>query len=66
MTAPVLLIAGLVMLALAVIAIVSGKVIAGSRGLKANYYYRQDQPLLYYFFVIFYLLVGLFVIFQAR
>ena len=65
MPQPFLAIGGLVILTMALHALVSGKVMAGSRGFKAHYYYRQDQPFRYYSFLSIYVLAGSFVLFQT-
>ena len=65
MTATLLLLMGIFILAMAVLGIVTGKVVAGSKGLKANHCYREDEPLLYWGFVVIYLLIGSFTVFQA-
>ena len=65
MTATLLLLMGIFILAMAVLGIVTGKVVAGSRGLKANHYHRDGEPLLYWGFVAVYLLIGSFTVYQA-
>ena len=65
MTATLLLLMGIFILAMAVLGIATGKVVAGSKGLKANHCYRGDEPLLYWGFVVIYLLIGSFTVFQA-
>ena len=65
MTATLLLLMGIFILAMAVLGIVTGKVVAGSRGLKANHYHREDEPLQYWGFVVIYLLIGSFTVYQA-
>ena len=65
MPAPVVLIAGLAALTLALWALVSGKVMAGSRGFKANYDCREDEPFLYYGFLTVYWLLGGFLLSHA-
>ncbi|MBO1519797.1 hypothetical protein [Oceanisphaera pacifica] len=40
----------------------TGKVLAGSRGFKNNYYRKQQQPLLFGLFVLFYIAVGVFIL----
>lgn len=66
MPTPVVVIAGMAAWAMVVWALVSGKVMAGSRGLKTHYYDRQDQPLPYCGFVIVYFCVGTFLLYNAR
>ena len=65
MTATLLLLMGIFILAMAVLGIATGKVVAGSKGLKANHCYREGGPLLYWGFVVIYLLIGSFTVFQA-
>ena len=65
MAATLLLLMGIFILAMAVLGIATGKVVAGSRGLKANHYHREDGPLLYWGFVVIYLLIGSFTVYQA-
>lgn len=48
-----------------VYALVSGKIMAGSRGFKAQYYYRDEQPFLYYAFLMVYVLAGILVLLQT-
>lgn len=55
---------GGVLILIAMISLITGKVMAGSRGLRSNVYTRQDSPVLYYCFICFYLLIGLFVLFH--
>lgn len=65
MPTPVLLLAGIFVLAMAGLGLVRGKVAAGACGLKTNYCHRAEQPLLYWGFVFIYLAIGLFLVFQA-
>lgn len=53
-----LLVLGSVVLLLAVLALVSGKAMAGSHGLQTHYYHRADEPLRFSCFVLLYLLGG--------
>ena len=64
-TATLLLLVGIAILVMAVLGIATGKVVAGSKGLKANHYHREDGPLLYWGFVAVYLLTGSFTVYQA-
>jgi hypothetical protein len=43
---------------MAVWGLVTGKVMAGSKGLEPNYYHKKDSPGLYYFFIAIYLVLG--------
>lgn len=56
---PLLLkIIGVLAIGMAVWALITGKVMAGARGLKANYYFRKESPLLFYGFIVIYLFIG--------
>ncbi|WP_100637793.1 hypothetical protein [Marinobacter salexigens] len=56
---PILLkIAGLLAIGMAVFGLLTGKVPAGARGFKTNYYHRNDAPFLFYGFVFIYLFIG--------
>lgn len=66
MPAPVIMIVGVAAWAMVVWALLSGKVMAGSRSLKAHYYDREDEPLLYYGFLMVYFLIGAFLLYNAR
>lgn len=59
------LILGLILICVALWGLLTGKVIAGSRGFKSNYYTRADNPLLYYIFIVFYICVGVFITVQS-
>ena len=65
MPSPFLVIAGLAILMMVLYALVSGKIMAGSRGFKTQYYYRDEQPFLYYVFLMIYLLAGILVLLQT-
>lgn len=56
---------GAIRMLMGIIGVLTGKVMAGSRGLKSNYYNRYDNPLLFYVFVITYISFGAFVIIKA-
>ncbi|CAA0118184.1 Uncharacterised protein [BD1-7 clade bacterium] len=56
---------GLVLVIVGVTGVLTGKVIAGSKGLKPNYYSRYDSPFLFYLFVAFYISCGSFVLVQS-
>ncbi len=51
---------GLVLIGVGAWGLITGEVMAGSRGFKANMYSRQDNPALFYLFVSMYLAVGIF------
>ena len=63
---PLLLrILGVILIIMAIWALITGKVVAGSRGLQANCYTKQDNPFLYYLFICGYLLIGLLVLLNS-
>lgn len=55
----------MVVLTLAALGLFTGKVMAGSRGVKANYYHRRGDPFLYYAFMFVYLSFGVFLVYQG-
>jgi len=55
----------IVLLVLAVWGLISGEVVAGSRGFRSNVYKRKTNPVAFYFFVVFYLLIGSFVLYNS-
>ncbi|WP_417515323.1 hypothetical protein [Marinobacter sp.] len=64
---PLLLkIIGVLAIGMAVWGLVTGKVMAGARGLDTNYYYRKENPLLFYGFVVVYLFIGVVVLSSSR
>lgn len=63
---PLLLkIISLILIGMAVWGVISGKIMAGSRGLKPNYYTKKDHPFLYGCFICVYLLIGVFLMFKV-
>ena len=56
---------GITIMAVAVWGLFSGKIIAGARGLKNNYYYRDDNPISFYSFIFIYLCIGAFLLLQS-
>lgn len=60
-----LTIIGVFIVAVAIWGLLSGKVIAGARGLKNNYYYRDDNPFSFYGFILIYLSMGSFILYQS-
>lgn len=56
---------GFIILTIAAFGIFSGKIMAGSRGLRAHYYSRVDHPFLYYCFIIIYTLIGAVILYNA-
>lgn len=53
---------GVILIGAGVLGLVSGKVVAGSRGLRSNFYTRKGNPFLYYSFIFIYLAVGFLVL----
>ena len=53
---------GFVSIGMAVWGLVSGRILAGSRGLRPNYLAKEDSPLLYTCFVCIYAAIGAFLI----
>lgn len=65
--APILLkTIGFFLIGLALIGLATGKIIAGSKGLRSNYYSRKDRPFLYYSFLLLYFVFGLFIIWHSK
>lgn len=60
MPAPLLAVLGIILIGVGIWGLFSGKVVAGSRGLRSNFHTREDSPLLFYSFVFLYLAVGSF------
>lgn len=58
MSKPLLALIGIVLIGIGVLGLFSGKVVAGSRGLRSNFYSREGSPLLYYSFIFIYVSVG--------
>ena len=56
---------GVVTIAIALWGLMCGRIIAGARGLKSNYYYRDDNPFSFYGFVMIYLSIGSFILYQS-
>lgn len=53
---------GLLLLLMGGWGLLTGRVMAGSRGLRPNYYTRNENPILYSLFIAMYVLAGLFVL----
>lgn len=53
---------GAVLIFIGVLGLLTGKVMAGSKGLKTNYYSRAENPVLYYAFTFVYIVIGTIVI----
>lgn len=65
MPSQLLTLIALVIIAMAVWGLITGKVVAGSRGFRANYYTRQDSPVLYGLFICVYFIIGLFILLNS-
>lgn len=65
MPKPLLVLLGFFIIAMGLWALVAGKVMAGSKGFKSNYYYKKDDPFLYYSFIFIYLVIGAFVLYNT-
>lgn len=65
MPAPLLVIIGFILLIMGIWGMVTGKIIAGSRGIHANYYHKSENPFFYYTFVFIYLFIGALVLYKA-
>lgn len=56
---------GALIIAVALWGLLRGKVIAGARGLRINYYYKDDNPFSFYGFILIYLSLGSFLLYQS-
>lgn len=56
---------GVIILATALQGLWRGKIIAGARGLRSNFYYKNDNPWCFYGFVLIYLSIGAFLLYQS-
>ena len=56
---------GALIIAVALWGLLRGKVIAGARGLRSNYYYKNDNPFSFYGFILIYLSLGSFLLYQS-
>ena len=62
MSKSLLTLLGIILIAIGSWGLVSGKVVAGSRGFRSNYYTKKDSPFLYYSFVFIYISIGFFIL----
>ncbi len=63
---PILIkVVGIAIMGVAAWGLINGKIMAGSRGLKPNYYTKKDSPVLYYCFVFIYFFIGAFLLFSG-
>jgi hypothetical protein len=65
MSSKLLILFGIINIIVAVWGLISGKIIAGSRGLSSNYYYKDESPKRFYSFVFIYLTIGVFILYQS-
>ena len=65
MPAQLLTLLGVIIIAVALWGLLSGKILAGVRGLRRNYYYRNDNLFSFYGFVLIYLSIGSFILYQS-
>lgn len=56
---------GALIIAVALWGLLRGKVIAGARGLRSNYYDKDDNPFSFYGFILIYLSLGSFLLYQS-
>ena len=56
---------GVIIIAVAVWGLLRGRILAGARGLRSNYYYKNDNPFCFYGFVLIYLSIGSFILYQS-
>ena len=63
--AQLLTLLGVIIIAVALWGLLSGKILAGVRGLRRNYYYRNDNLFSFYGFVLIYLSIGSFILYQS-
>lgn len=55
----------LIIIGMGILGLITGKVMAGSRGFRTNYYTRQENPVSFYLFVCIYLSIGTFLLSQS-
>ncbi|MCX7545798.1 hypothetical protein [Marinicella gelatinilytica] len=65
MSSTLLILISLILIAMAIWGLIFGKVMAGSRGLRANYYSREDSPVLFYLFIVVYLSIAILILATA-
>ncbi len=65
MSSPLILLLGVIIAVVVISGLVSGKIIAGSKGFEANYYSRKDNPLAYYAFIVIYSFIAIFIIYNS-
>lgn len=57
-----LILVGILLIGMAIWGMISGKIIAGSRGLVSNFYTQKDNPFLFYSFIFIYIAIGAFIL----
>ena len=62
MSSTLLIVISLILITMAIWGLISGKVMAGSRGLRPHYYSRKDSPVLFYLFVVIYLGIAILIL----
>ena len=65
MPAQLLTLLGVIIIAVALWGLLHGKILAGVRGLRRNYYYKNDNLFSFYGFVLIYLSIGSFILYQS-
>ena len=65
MPASLLTLLGVIIIAVALWGLLRGKILAGLRGLRRNYYYKNDNSFSFYGFVLIYLSIGSFILYQS-
>ncbi|NLY12191.1 MAG: hypothetical protein GXZ10_01070 [Gammaproteobacteria bacterium] len=56
---------GVIIITVAVWGLLRGRILAGARGLRSQYYYKHDNPFSFYGFVLIYLSIGSFMLYQS-
>ena len=62
MQSPLFFILGLILLSIGGYGLLTGKIMAGSKGFTPHYYDRISNPFLFYLFAFMYIGIGIFVI----
>lgn len=66
MNSPLFTLIGIILIAVGLWGLLSGRVIAGARGLHSHYYSRADNPVTYWGFILVYLGIGVFILTKAN
>lgn len=56
---------GVIIITVAVWGLLRGRILAGARGLRSQYYYKHDNHFSFYGFVLIYLSIGSFMLYQS-